>query len=321
MSTKSLCGFIGLICVVLAGAGCSATVNSITVTPLRSTTTSPSVDPNANVVNVVAAVHGGAGTTLQSPVVLRVSRVDGVGGTITRNMTNGRVDNLAVPQGRLRYEVEVPYTVVFTSGTKTARKTIEQDGPVSPSCFFFDAPTPGWTGSGYLGWNGQTSTPICEGLTSIVSREGRNAGPENFSNGLRMGLLAARNEQGQLTTGCFTGPPEGVNLVSSDFVSPDLSALPGWSNATGFDLQAAGGTEPAQMQLLIQDSGGGFWREVNANDTAVFHELGGYAPFGMTKQADTPPIRHILLRIFVPRLQPGFNGESAFFIDRICPRN
>ena len=102
MFTRSLFGFFGLICVVLTYAGNNAPIISITVTPLADRTISPTRDPNANLVKVEAVVD--ARFIVRSPVVLRVSRVNGEGQPITQNMT--AVDQTGGPYPAKRSAIE-----------------------------------------------------------------------------------------------------------------------------------------------------------------------------------------------------------------------
>jgi len=335
MFTRSLFGFFSLICFVLTYAGYNAPIISITVTPLADRTISPTRDPNVNLVKVEAVVD--ARFIVRSPVVLRVSRVNGEGQPITQNMTavdqtggplsrqtiRYRVDNLAVPQGKLRYEVEVPYTILPISETHTARKVIEEISLVRNSCFFFNSATPGWTASAYKHWYGQTDQPACGALVRPVLRESTRLG---------MSLVAALNEQGQSRPGCFTDSGNW-DFTSADFVSPDLIAIPGWAGAKGFDLQAVieglgvmgEPNEPIKVQLLIELRNGRLYGESDANGRFIFHDVEEDGPFfGFSKsKAATDDIRRIRIRVFARRVvaQPNEGMITPFvYIDRICPR-
>lgn len=332
MFTRSLFGFFGLICVVLTYAGYNAPIISITVTALADRTISPTRDPNVNLVKVEAEVD--RRFIVRSPVVLRVSRVNGQGQPITQNMTlveqtggplsrqtiRYRVDNLAVPQGKLRYEVEVPYSTI--SGTRTARKVIEERSLVPNSCFFFNSATPGWTASTYKHWYEQNSQPACRLLRPGLRENAR----------LGMSLAQARNEKGQSRPGCFT-ESGAWDYTSADFVSPDLTAIPSWARANGFDLQAVieglgvmgEPVEPIKLQLIVELRDGRVYAESDANERFIFHDVEEDGPFfGWSKpKAANDEIRRIRIRIFAKHVVALPNEGMItpfFYVDRICPR-
>jgi hypothetical protein len=119
---------------------------------------------------------------------------------------------------------------------------------------------------------------------------------------------------GNLVGSCFTNPPAAADWTSANFVSPDLSQMNGWRNATGFDLQAFDQVEGARMKFLIEDTDGRFWSD-------GFYDLSwGYSHFGMTKPSHAGQIRRILIRIFVPEPVPFIGENPGVFVDRICPR-
>lgn len=334
MFTRSLFGFFGLICVVLTYAGYNAPIISITVTPLADGTISPTRDPNANLVKVEAVVD--ARFIVRSPVVLRVSRVNGEGQPITQNMTavdqtggplsrqtiRYRVDNLAVPQGKLRYEVEVPYTIPPISETRTARKVIEERSLVPNSCFFFNSATLGWIASTYKHWYRQNDQPACGALRPVLRESAR----------LGMSLVGALNEQGQSRPGCFT-ESGNWDYTSADFVSPDLTAIPSWARAKGFDLQAVieglgvmgEPVEPINVQLIVELRDGRVYAESDANERFIFHDVEENGPFfGWSKpKAANDDIRRIRIRVFA-RPVVALRNEGMItpfvYVDRICPR-
>jgi hypothetical protein len=141
-----------------------------------------------------------------------------------------------------------------------------------------------------------------------------------------MSSVFAVNEQGQLSVGCFRNQPADVEFVSADFLSPDLSDLPGWRNATGFDLQAFGQVTPVagepKIRLIINTQDDRFFTEEDENGNPITHDL-ARGEYGVSKPNTAAAIRQIRIRIFVPTLlAPGQDGEDpGFFIDRICPRN
>lgn len=333
MFTRSLFGFFTLICVVLTYTAYNAPIISITVTPLADRTISPTRDPNVNLVKVEAEVD--ARFIVRSPVVLRVSRVNGQGQPITQNMTavnqtggplsrqtiRYRVDNLAVPQGNLRYEVEVPYTALPISETHTARKVIEERSLVPNSCFFFNSATRGWTASAHKHWYRQNDQPACGALRPVLRESTR----------LGMSLLAALNEQGQSRPGCFT-ESGNWDFTSADFVSPDLTGTR-WARAQGFDLQAVieglgvmgEPNEPIKVQLIVELRDGRVYGESDANEQFVFHDVEEDGPFfGWSKpKAANDDIRRIRIRVFARPVvaEPNEGLITPFvYVDRICPR-
>jgi hypothetical protein len=324
MFTKSLVGLICLSCAILAGAGSQATITSITVTPLRNREISPSTDPRANLVKVEALVRRFYGN-IASPVALRVYEGDSTVVATRQNMTRLKgveerflVNAIAVPEGRLRYEVEVSLAQPSTNETRVISRVLEQESPIPNYCFFFQTGgTRGWSGSNYLRWYEQNSQPACgREVTPLIDTSARDSdigGLPNF--GLRMSFAFSVGAGGNLIGSCFRNPHADADWTSANFVSPDLSQMNGWRNATGFDLQAFDQVEGARMKFLIEDTDGRFWSD-------GFYDLSwGYSHFGMTKPSHAGQIRRILIRIFVPEPVPFLMGENpGFFVDRICPR-
>jgi hypothetical protein len=120
-------------------------------------------------------------------------------------------------------------------------------------------------------------------------------------------------------------PASQSGFVVIDFISPNLSTVPGWATANGFELQGRGlnlsqgaNEQPIRIQLLLQDSTGTFFRPENAQQQPTFVDLGAaFAPASFVRANTTPS--QIRVRVFVPRMA-AITPETEVDIDRICPR-
>jgi hypothetical protein len=236
-------------------------------------------------------------------------------------------NGLAFLPGQYRARVTVPYQVLLLPGTRTKTRDVDFNISEPEGCFFFDAANGGFTAEGFFQIESSgpqddgTRTDICAGQQPFVVN-GTNA-PQPYSSPLP-GSFQSRAVS--LGSSCFSmpTPDPASDFVAFDWVSPDLSGAPGWTAATGFELQAAAMSfsllpaNPARLQLIFTDADGLARPQVTANGTRVFHNLTpGFGSFGMTRPGFE--VTRVRARLFVP--VGSYGGEEYIAIDRVCPRS
>jgi hypothetical protein len=316
-------------------SGCTPSVSSVSVTP----------GTDVNLVNVEANISDAPAASMGTPK-LRVASLaqnppvfQDAGGFTSSSGAVHRKEGLALPPGQFRVEVQQPYTPVFTSGTQTVSKTADFTVAIPQGCFFFDGGNAdGWTADGFFEL--QTTSPtdngtranLCAGQSPFIAATGPNF-PQNFTSpiptafrSLAMPVLA------QNVNACFSQPAPAPQsgFVVVDLISPDLTTVPGWSNAKGFEVQMKGANpavltnpnaQPIRAQLLLQDAAGTFFRPLDAQNRPTFVDLGGTFAAASFVSANTTPSR-VRVRLFVPSLAgapPGAGAEVD--IDRVCPKS
>jgi hypothetical protein len=310
---------------VVGLSGCQPSVNSVTVTP-----------GGDNLANVQANISSAPAASMGTPV-LRVAALPGnppvfrdVAGGFTQ--INGAVyqkDGLALPAGQFRVEVVQPYTPLFTSAVQNISKTQDFTVSVPPGCFFFDGNLAGWTAEGFFEiqtppTGPETNVPLCSGQTPKIADNGKNFPtipaspfPDNFRS------LATPLDP--INNACFSqpAPTPQTGFVAMDLVSPDLTTVPGWTTANGFELQAKGAVlgdpnHPLQIQLLLVNPAGAFFRLEDAQHRPQFTTLGAdFAPASFALAGT--PLKQIRVRLFVPRVTGSGEGLEVD-IDRVCPK-
>ena len=310
-------------------SACTPTVNSVTVTP----------GTDVNLVNVQASISSAPAASMGTPVLRVASLADTP--PVFRNVTGGftqvngpihQKDGLVLPAGQFRVEVQQPYTPLFTSGTQTVSKTQDVTVAVPQGCFFFDGSAQGWTTDGFFEL--QTTGPtefgtrvsLCSGQSPVIGASGPNF-PQSYTSPIPVAFRSLAASINPLINACFTQPVPASQsgFVVIDFISPNLSTVPGWATANGFELQGRGANlaqganeQPIRIQLLLQDSTGTFFRPENAQQQPTFVDLGAaFAPASFVRANTTPS--QIRVRLFVPRMA-SVAPETEVDIDRICPR-
>ena len=308
-------------------SGCTPTVNSVTVTP----------GADVNLVNVQASISNAPAASMGTPVLRVASLADNppvfhdVAGFNQAGPIHQK-DGLALPAGQFRVEVQQPYTPLFTSATQTASKTQDVTVAVPQGCFFFDGSTQGWTTDGFFEIQTSSPTdfgtrvPLCSSTSPVIGATGLNY-PQNYTSPIPANFRSLAASINPLINACFSQPSPAPQsgLVVIDFISPNLSTVPGWATANGFELQAKGlnlfaapNDPPMRIQLLLQDTTGTFFRPENAQQQPTFVDLGAaFAPASFVRANTTPS--QIRVRLFVPRMAT-VTPETEVDIDRICPR-
>jgi len=318
-------------------SGCTPSVNSVTVT----------AGSDVNLVNVQASIGNAPAASMGTPVLRVASLANNPSSPVFRDVTgfaptsggNYQKDSLALPAGQFRFEVQQPYTPVFTTGQQTVSKTQDFTVTIPQGCFFFDGSTEGWTTDGFFEL--QTSSPIdlgtrvplCSGQNPVISDAGLNFplnSPPVLASPFASSFHSLAVPLDAVTNACFTQPAPPVpqdQFVSIDLISPDLSTLPGWTTANGFDVQAKGANifgapsdAQVQMQLLLKDTAGNFFRPVDPAppNAPSFTSLGG--PFAAASFAlPNKTLSQIRIRLFVPKLTGVVPGIEVN-IDRVCPK-
>jgi hypothetical protein len=328
MTAQSRATILAVSFLIVCLSGCTPTVNSVTVTP----------GADVNLVKVQANISNAPAASMGTPVLRVASLADNPpvfhdAGVLAQ--TTGSVyqrDGLALPAGEFRFEVQQPYTPVFTSGTQTVSKTQDFTVSVPQGCFFFDGSMEGWTTDGFFEIQTSSPTdfgtraPLCSGRSAAISATGPNF-PQNYISPIPASFRSLATPLNPLINACFTQPePEPQSgFVVIDLISPDLSTQPGWSTANGFELQARGANPfaapsdaPIRIQLLLQDTSGAFFRPEDAQQRPTFTDLGAaFAPASFARANTT--LSRIRVRLFVPRLN-NVAPETEIDIDRICPR-
>jgi hypothetical protein len=310
-------------------SGCTPTVNSVTVTP----------GADVNLVNVQASISNAPAASMGTPVLRVASLADNppvfhnvVGGFTQVNGPIHQKDGLVLPGGQFRIEVQQPYTPVFTTGTQTVSKMQDVTVPVPQGCFFFDGSAQGWTTDGFFEIQTSSPTdfgtrvPLCSGTSPVIGATGPNF-PQPYTSPIPVGFRSLAASINPLINACFSQPSPAPQsgLVVIDFISPNLSTVPGWATANGFDLQAKGlnlsgapNEAPMRIQLLLQDTTGTFFRPENAQQQPTFTDLGAAFAAASFVRANTT-LSQIRVRLFVPRMT-NFPPETEVDIDRICPK-
>lgn len=309
-------------------SGCTPSVNSVTVT----------TGADANLVNVQANISSAPAASMGTPVLRVASLADNppvfhdAGALIQSTGSIHKRDGLALPAGQFRVEVRQPYTPVFTTGTPTVSKTQDFTVSIPQGCFFFDGSMEGWTTDGFFEIQTSSPTdfgtrvPLCAGQSPAISATGPNF-PQNYISPIPASFRSLATPLNPLINACFTQPVPAPQsgFVIVDLISPNLSALSGWTTANGFELQARGlnlsaapSDPPIRIQLLLQDASGTFFRPEDAQQRPTFTDLGAaFAPASFARANTT--LAQIRVRLFVPRVN-NVTPETEVDIDRICPR-
>jgi hypothetical protein len=318
----------GLVAVVpglvgLALSGCAPSIDSLDVVP----------GADLNVVAVEARIDESSLGTMDPPR-LEVAALPNAtpafvdAGTLAEGGGNlFRRDELPMPLGQFRARVTVPYRVVFSSAVRTVTRTVDFSITAPEGCFLFDIAgtgTGGWTSDGFFEIVGDQRRTLCAGQAPLIASAGSNY-PSDFSSPLGSAfdsLMMPLNQP------CFTNPPANMqtNFVVADFVSPDLSAVPGWSATSGFELQAQSqgfvppdAADQVRLQLIATTTTGETFADVDAGGNFVFHPLtGAWQALSMTRGG--LEIARVRARVFVPRTIGPVLPESRIAIDRVCAR-
>ena len=306
-------------------SACSPTINSVSVTP----------GSDVNKVDVQANIGSAPAASLGTPVV-RVASLPGnppafhnvPGGFTENNPPNHSLSNLALPEGQFRVEVQQPYTPIFTSGTQIV--SASKDVTIAPQqgCFFFDGGLQGWTTDGFfdLPTTGPRVT-LCGGQPVQIAANGPNF-PENYSSPIPAASFHSLATQlNPLINACFSNPtPTPTSgFVIVDLISPDLSSLPGWITANGFEVQtrgfvnvAGGPGQRPKAQLLLQQDATTFFRPEDAQQHPIFVDIQpGFAPASFVRPNTT--LQRVRVRLFGPT-GVGVTNEAEIDIDRVCPK-
>jgi hypothetical protein len=169
-------------------------------------------------------------------------------------------------------------------------------------CFNFTGSAEGWSANGLFDGDG---TRVVEEVLQ----------PFSFSNALFFALTtagAAANYQ--------------TDFARQDLNSPSLLGNQNWSGARGYSYQISSNI-PMQSQPLFlvrkPDNSEVFWRELDANGSAVFYSHGPGAPAGLVVAQLALPKDYTLLgmrlRVFASPIY--IDTEVVASLDSVCPHS
>lgn len=321
---KSILSVCLISLIALLGGGCGVSVDRVTVQSGANPTQfpNPADDPAINLVNIEAQLSSGQATTLQGTPTASFARgasnnFTNLGSMSRINSTTYRLESAAIPDGPVHIQVQARYGVLFQAGNRTASKTVDFAIPLPNGCFFFDPDQAGWTASAFTG--APSGNSVCQGQIPILGADGPNIPPSLTQFGpffsLRMPFVSFA-----LCVQTFP-PNSGITFVAADFRSPDLTGIPGWNTAIGYQLFAhapgnVGANQP-QLQLLVTNTQNEQFREGGLNNP-VFHPLTSDPQKLTITRSDIGTFKSIQIRVLMPVPVPG-PAEASINIDRVCP--
>lgn len=310
-----------LAALIVMSAACAPTLDSLSVTQ----------GTDVNLIRVEARINGAAAVSLGTPK-LSIARVSGaqaptfqqVGDMALVTRPLYRRDEVNVPQGVIRVQVTVPYSVLFQTGTRTLTRTQDFTVAARAGCFFFDGDNAGFTADGFFEIAGAAPgnrVNICPGQPPFVARG------DNFPRAYTSVIPGDFSSLAiQTNVPCITAPPTlQSGFIDFDFVSPNLSGAAGWAGANGFEVEArvplaaAVPANQVRAQLIFQDPAGQFHAEVDTNGQVVFHNMtGAWQALSVTRPGFQ--VANVHVRMFIPRTNGLGSPDSRIEIDRLCPR-